>query len=194
MNLTKSEKLTILAIKLILVLIIFYTYLKLNKINELFGIVELLVGILIVGVVDFALITHFIKNKEVTIQYYYPEREIIKFIEINSIDEAKLLTNSVIYATEEETRKNCHLREGEFFWFEIIGCKIIENGVFLGTVKDIYRYPSSDYLLIETNEKLLKKTKVSTFLIPYVDRYIKNVNIEEKEIFTQNGLLLLESL
>ena len=136
----------------------------------------------------------FIKNKEVTIQYYYPEREIIKFIEINSIDEAKLLTNSVIYATEEETRKNCRLREGEFFWFEIIGCKIIENGVFLGTVKDIYRYPSSDYLLIETNEKLLKKTKVSTFLIPYVDRYIKNVNIEEKEIFTQNGLLLLESL
>jgi len=52
----------------------------------------------------------------------------------------------------------------------------------------------SDKLLIETNEKLLKKTKVSTFLIPYVDRYIKNVNIEEKEIFTQNGLLLLESL
>ena len=65
MNLTKSEKLIILAIKLTLVLIIFYAYLKLHKINELLGIAELLIGILIVGVVDFALITHFIKNKEV---------------------------------------------------------------------------------------------------------------------------------
>ena len=63
MNLTKSEKLIILAIKLTLVLIIFYAYLKLHKINELLGIAELLIGILIVGVVDFTLITHFIKNK-----------------------------------------------------------------------------------------------------------------------------------
>lgn len=79
----------------------------------------------------------------------------------------KKLTNQELFVSEEITKENCTLKENEFFWFDILECKIIEDGRTLGIVKDIHRYPLDDYLEITTDENLVKENLPKTFLIPY---------------------------
>lgn len=134
-----------------------------------------------------------INDKELIVEYYNPKRGVIKFLGINTPEEAKKLINKIIYSSVEETREACELEEGEYFWFDIIGCEILEDGVRLGIVTDIQRLPSSDYLLIKTDEELVKKGKAKSFLIPYIDKFIKDVNIDEKKIEVKEGLDILES-
>ena len=62
----------------------------------------------------------------------------------------KTLTNKTIYTTKEETRKNCKLKKGEFFYFDIIGCEIYENNQRLGEVKDIDTVGANHLFLIKT--------------------------------------------
>jgi len=114
-------------------------------------------------------------------------RGIIKFRGYESIDSAKKLTNVKIFADEAQTRENCNLKEKQHFWFDIIGCIINENGEVLGTITDIQRMGDTDYLAIKTDEKLVSSGATKTFLIPYIDRYIVDVNIEEKIVTTQDA-------
>ncbi|WP_281952035.1 ribosome maturation factor RimM [Nitrosophilus kaiyonis] len=134
-----------------------------------------------------------IDNKELIVEYYNPKRGIIKFVGINSPEEARKLTNKIIYSSIEETRESCKLNEGEYFWFDIIGCEVLEDATLLGKVVDIQRLPSADYLLIKTDESLVEKGKAKSFLIPYIDKFIKDVNIDEKKIEVKEGLDILES-
>ena len=72
-------------------------------------------------------------------------------------------------------------------------CIIIEDDNILGKVIDIQRMPLSDYLLIETSKELVEKKLSNQFLIPYIDDYILNVDINNKKIFTKNSYLILEN-
>ncbi len=74
-----------------------------------------------------------------------------------------------------------------------MGCEIIEDSRKLGIVKDIHRYPTSDYLEITTNETLVKEGLPNTFLIPYIDLYVQSVEISKKTIYTQDCLAILEN-
>lgn len=130
---------------------------------------------------------------ELIVEYYNPKRGVVKFLGINTPEEAKKLTNKVITSTIEDTRKSCELKEDEYFWFDIIGCELIEDGKKLGVVIDIQRYPSSDYLLVKTDEELVNLGKAKTFLIPYIDKFIKNVKIDDKKIEVKEALDILEA-
>ncbi len=139
----------------------------------------------------------FITNKKqiLTIQSFNPTSKVVKFTQINSIDEAKKYINSELFASKEDTVQNCKLEEGQFFWFDLIGSKIIEDGIFLGTIKDIHRYPTDDYFEILTNKDLFEDNEKfpKTFLIPYNDNFIKNVDIENKIITTINSKDILDA-
>ena len=63
-----------------------------------------------------------------TLEYYSPEKSIAKFKEINSKEEAKQIVNCMLYSTQEKTKEQCFLEDNAFFWFDIIGSRIIENG------------------------------------------------------------------
>ncbi|RDU55096.1 16S rRNA processing protein RimM [Helicobacter sp. MIT 00-7814] len=121
---------------------------------------------------------------------------LITFKNITSKEEASQLTNTLLFSSVDSTRAACELKEGEFFWFDIIGCKIIEEGAELGIVSEIERIGSVDYLIIETSENLLSadsKIKLpKRFLLPYIERYILNTQIEIKSIFTQGAREILE--
>jgi len=133
------------------------------------------------------------KNQELIVESYNKNNDTIKFIGIDSIEDAKKLTNRQLFSSLEDTKKLCQLKEKEFFWFDMMNCVISENDKILGTVTDIQRMPLSDYLLIDTSKELVDKKLPNQFLIPYTDEYIVKVDIENKQIFTQNSYLILEN-
>ena len=129
----------------------------------------------------------------VTIESFDLQRGTIKLEGVNTPEEAKKYTNAYLYSSEEETKRSVELQEGEYFWFDIIGAQVYENGVVLGTVKEIQRLPASDYLVIETSEELQKKGLAKSFLIPFIDEFIQDVDIEKKEISAQGAKAILEA-
>jgi len=133
------------------------------------------------------------KNKNLTIQYYDAKKSIVKFEGISTREDAQKLTNQKLQSSIQESRQKCQLNEDEYFWFDIIGCKIIEDGKTLGVVKDIQRLTIDDYLEIKVSKEFQEYAK--TFLVPYIkDVYIKEVDIENKTIYTKDTLPLLEIL
>ena len=134
------------------------------------------------------------KKLELKVVEYNSSRELIKFENFNDIDTAKKLTNQELFCSIEQTKENCKLKKNEFFWFDLISCNIYENGVLLGKVKDIQRYPLNDYLEIITDEELVKKALPKVFLIPHIfDKYILNVDIDNKKIEVKDSLIILEN-
>ena len=136
------------------------------------------------------------KNQALKIQKINFNNSTIKFYNIDNIDEAKKLTNSLLYMSLEDTKKNCILKQDEYFWFDLIGLKVYENDLLLGKIKDIQRLPSCDYLEVETNLDLklddLKK-KPKTFLIPYQNEFIKQVDIKNLKILVYNCIDILKA-
>ncbi len=134
------------------------------------------------------------KKLELIVEEYSISRKLIKFNGFDDIDSAKKLTNQLLFVSEESTKENCILEEDEYFWFDIIACKIVENGQELGIVKDIHRYPLYDYLEIITSKKFIEKSFPKTFLIPYnKDKYIVKVDIVNKIIETKYCFEILEN-
>lgn len=120
-------------------------------------------------------------------------RGIISFKGYSGIDYAKKLTNAKIYASLEETRERCELKEDEHFWFEIEECSVMEGDVVLGKISEMQRLADVDYLFIETDKKLVEEGFSTTFLVPYIDRYIVKKDIEAKIIFTKDAKEILEA-
>lgn len=118
---------------------------------------------------------------------------LIKFVGYNDIDSAKQLTNKVLYSTKEDTLKNCKLQKDEFFYFDVIGCEIIENNEILGIVYDIEEFPLCHMLLIKTSQELVQKDLPKSFYLPYNDRYILSVDIKNKKIFSKDSIGILEN-
>ncbi|MEA3418497.1 MAG: ribosome maturation factor RimM [Campylobacterota bacterium] len=120
-------------------------------------------------------------------------RGLIKFRGYETLESAKKLTNAKLFATEEETQRNCELAEGEHFWFEVIGSSVVQNEEVLGTVTEIQRMLDVDYLLVKTDADLVDSGLVSSFLIPYIPRYIIKTDTETKRILTKDAKDILEA-
>lgn len=135
------------------------------------------------------------KNQKLTIENYNPQRGVVKFLGITTLDDAKRLTNQKLLCSEEDSRKACKLEDGEYFWFDIIGCKVVEDDKILGVVKDIQRITANDMLEVKTDKALVNQGLEKSFLIPYVkDVYIDRVDLENKTIYTKDAYSLLEIL
>ncbi len=133
------------------------------------------------------------KNKTLTVESINQSFDTVKFVGIDSVEDTKIFINSLLFTTEEESKKNCKLNKKQFFWFEIEGCTVIENGIILGKVTEINRFPTDDYMYIDTDKELLSKDPktAKSFLLPYNDTYIVSVDIEKKMITVQNGFDIL---
>ena len=130
---------------------------------------------------------------ELTLIEINHKRGTVRFSGYENLEAAKKLTNAKLYATEAETKANCALEAGEHFWFDIIGCRVVQGEEVLGEVKDIQRMLDVDYLAITTQSDLVKEGFSKSFLLPYIPRYILNTDIESKMIFTQDAKDILEA-
>ena len=147
----------------------------------------------------------FTANKEQTLTIAYfksiSTKYYIKFDEISSKEQAQSYVNAIIHSTKEETKALCNLQQDEFFYFDIVGCEIIEDSAILGVVVDIERIGNIDYFIIQAQKRSQKSpqknphmnhAKQKTFLIPYINQYIQKVDIENKQILSQNAKYILE--
>ncbi len=130
---------------------------------------------------------------DLTVEAYNPTRGLIRFVGYASMESARKLTNTKLYSTLEKTKAEVELSEGEHFWFEIIGCAVVENGVTLGVVEDIDRLTDADYLSIITDEMMVDNGCPKSFLIPYIPRYIRHVDAEAKTIDVVDAHAILEA-
>lgn len=121
------------------------------------------------------------------------KRGIIRFTGYESIDSAKKLTNTKLYADEEQTKEYCDLDEGQHFWFDVIGCVVKQDDEVLGVIEDIQRMADTDYLSIKTDDTLVEAGLSKNFLLPYIERYIIKTDTEEKIVYTQDAKDILEA-
>lgn len=132
-------------------------------------------------------------GKTITLQSYNPDRELAHIVGYDTPEIAKGLTNAKLFTTHEATRDRCKLADGEFFWFDLPGLNVFEGEKLLGTVIEVERIGPQDYLLIKTDNALVLQEFPTTFLIPYIDRFVLNIDLETKKISVDGGIDLLEA-
>lgn len=104
---------------------------------------------------------------------YNKNQVIIKFVGINTIDEAEKLRNSFILVDRDDLES---LPEGVYYIADLIGLDVYtEDGELLGKVDDIYNTGANDIYVIKDD---LGKQR----LLPGIKDVIKEVNIEEGKI------------
>jgi len=130
---------------------------------------------------------------ELTIADVNMKRGLVRFVGYESIDAAKKLTNVKLYANEAQTKANCNLEKGQHFWFDIIGCDVVEEQEVLGRVEDIQRLADVDYLVIHTDKALVDAGLPKNFLLPYIERYIIEADTDAKVIRVKDGKDVLEA-
>jgi len=130
-----------------------------------------------------------------TIEKIDLKRNLVKFSGVDTPEDAKKLTNRMLYTTEEETKQNIKLKKNEYFWFDIIGCDVIEKSISLklGKVKEIERANGADYLVIVTDKSLTEKGYPKRFLIDF-KRHVQDVDLKNKTIYSKSAMEILDSL
>jgi len=128
-----------------------------------------------------------------TLQSYNLDRELARIVGFESPEAVKVLTNAKLFTTHEATRERCKLGKDEFFWFDLPGLSVFEGEVLLGSVHEVERIGAQDYLAIKTESSLVEKGMAESFLIPYIDHFVANVDLGMRRISVIGGIDLLEA-
>lgn len=99
---------------------------------------------------------------------------------LTNINDVLCYVNKDIYVPHDRSE----LEEGEFYYEDIIGLDCYNSkGELIGPVKDLQEVPQGLILEIQTKNK--------TILIPFVDEFVVEVDLEKKKIQIQEieGLL-----
>lgn len=140
--------------------------------------------------------TFFIKNTKemLKIKHYNANNSTVLFENYEDIEKAKELTNLILFQSIEKSRQTCKLKKDEFFYFDILECEVFEEDKRLGKVVDILETGASYLFEIQSDEKWVEKKYPKIFFIPYLDKFVKNIDIEKRQIFcTQDAFLILEN-
>lgn len=132
-------------------------------------------------------------HERLTLREVNLDRGLIKIDGVFTPEDAKKFVNKKLYATMEETRVNCKLEDGEFFWFDLVGCEVVEDGKKLGEVIDIDRINAFNYLKVQTDESLIKEGFAKTFLFPHNPPFVLDTDVDKKTITTSGAMDILEA-
>lgn len=108
--------------------------------------------------------------------FFVKDDVVIKFKEINSIDNANRLKNKSVYAKKDQVINN-----NGYFCAELLGLTVVtENGESLGVVDDIQNFGSADVFYVKGKKP---------FLFSNIGGIIKTVNFEEGKIVVSKSAL-----
>lgn len=108
---------------------------------------------------------------------------LVKFAEINSINELMEYKGAFLYVEESTVRES--LEEDEFLIDELVGLEVFDTaGEKQGFVVGVSNNGASDLLSVKTNSK-------KVVLIPFVKAIVPEVSIKDKRVVINNieGLL-----
>ncbi len=104
---------------------------------------------------------------------YQKNNIIVKFAQINSIEQAEGYKNAVLLATREALGE---LPEGVYYIADLIGCTVFEeNGEKIGELTDIFSTGSNDVYEIRREGKRL-------LYVPIIEGVKKLVDLDQKRI------------
>ena len=81
-------------------------------------------------------------------------------------------------------KEDLTLNEDEYLDEDLINLSVICEGECIGKIQKIEKYPHQDIFVITNNDK--------KYLVPYVDEFIKEINLEEKTMVINNIKGLIE--
>lgn len=120
-------------------------------------------------------------------------KNLVKFVGYSSPEDSKKLVNLKLFSDSEMSREDCELGEDEFFWFDIVGLAVVEGDEVLGKVREIDRIGDTDYLVIDTVERLIEQRLPKSFLVPYIERFIVDTDLQAKKVVVDGGKDILEN-
>lgn len=112
--------------------------------------------------------------------------DLIQFEEFDSLHDVEKLKGGLLKISEEQLTRD-GLGENEFFYYEIIGCRVFsEEGEWLGTITEILSPGANDVWVVQAKEDNNK-----FYYIPYIEPVVKDVNVDEKcvTIHVMEGLI-----
>jgi 16S rRNA processing protein RimM len=127
-----------------------------------------------------------------TIENINLKNNTIKFLNFNTPEVAKKLTNRTIYSNEEQSHNDIKLKKDEYFWFDIIDCEVYEEDKLLGIVEDINRINDIDYIVVKVDKSMQKNGTPKRFLFDF-KRHIIEVDIKNKKLIVENTIPILEA-
>lgn len=103
---------------------------------------------------------------------YQKNNIIVKFKEIDAIEDAEKLKNAVLSASREELGE---LPEGVYYIADLVGCEVFDDSGKIGVLADVFTAGASDVYDIKRDGK-------KNLLVPIIDGVLKNVDISGKKI------------
>lgn len=116
-----------------------------------------------------------INNKEYKIEgcKFQANRVIVKFDEVNSIEDAEKLRNAQIFINRED---GIQLSEDSYYIADILDCTVYDtDSLCIGKVEDVIETGSNDVYVARNDKK-------EELLIPAIGSVVKKVDIEREEI------------
>ncbi|EPS62841.1 hypothetical protein M569_11947, partial [Genlisea aurea] len=110
---------------------------------------------------------------------------IVKFEDINTVEQAQKLVGSAILVTDQDRPV---LEEGDFYTHDLIGMRVVlqETGEIVGTIANVFNNGASDLLHVELNSSTHRAW------IPFVEAIVPTVSLEKREIVITPPKGLLE--
>lgn len=103
---------------------------------------------------------------EIASHRYHKKMDLVKFVGLDSINDVEKYRGAIVYANQDDD-----LEDGEYYYGDLIGCAVQdEDGRDLGEVISILEMPTQDVLEVEDEN--------GTYMIPYVDAFILDEDIE----------------
>lgn len=127
------------------------------------------------GNLSYALTKHAGMEKKLEISgvKYQKNNIIVKFREINSIDEAQGYKNSVLYVPKEALGE---LPENVYYIADLIDCAVFSaEGEKIGILCDVFSTGSNDVYDI-------RRENAKNLLVPIIDGVVKSVDTDNKKI------------
>ncbi|XP_028110987.1 uncharacterized protein LOC114309445 isoform X2 [Camellia sinensis] len=122
---------------------------------------------------------------------------IVKFSEIDTVEQAQQLIGSTIVVTEEDKPE---LEEGEYYSRDLVGMRVSlkESGEPVGTVVNVFNSGASDLLYVMLNSSTAGRPKSEAgasgpfVWIPFVEAIVPNVDMNKREMLITPPKGLLE--
>ena len=97
---------------------------------------------------------------------------LLGFEEMKTIEEIEAFKGYEVNIPKDEAP----LEKDEYRYSDLVGCRILDQaGEELGKVKEVFAYSPTWTLRVSRPEK-------KDFFVPFVDAFVKEINIEEKTI------------
>ena len=117
--------------------------------------------------------TILINNRDHTISSvrYHKQYILLGIDNLENINDVLEFVGYNIYISKSDLK----LTNNEYLLRDLVGLSIVDNGSIIGTVTEIIKGNPNNFIRVNND-----------YLVPIIPEYIKNINLDKKEIMTNN--------